>query len=85
MTEVELRRIVRTAVAEWFDRMQATGELPSDKPVAVAERQKTSETQLMRAIRKNDPLFLHLLEGDEKHAKEVVNLVGLGIGLPRLP
>ncbi len=53
--------------------MTVTGEIPRDRPLVIAERQKASETQLMRAIRKNDAMFRHLLEDDDAHAKAVVN------------
>jgi hypothetical protein len=53
MTRVELKGIVRECVAEWFDRMKGTGEIPATKRrSAVARSQKDIEDRLWLAIRK---------------------------------
>ena len=73
MTTAELEAIVEDCVAEWFGRMQNTGEIPRDKPDAVAEAQKETETRVFTTLQKNAPVFEQLLESDQKVARDAVN------------
>ena len=73
MTATEFEHVVKDCVADWFGRMQSTGEIPRDNPDAIAEAQKETESRLLKAIQKNELMYGHLLAGDEEHAKDAVN------------
>ena len=76
MTRIELKGIVRECVAEWFDRMKGTGEIPATKRRAtVARSQKDTEDRLWLAIRKKRAMYEHFLASDQKHAREAIEML----------
>jgi predicted dinucleotide-binding enzyme len=73
MTSTDFEQVVKSCVADWFARMQRTGEIPRENPDAVAEAQQNTENRLLQTIQRNELMYGHLLAGDEQHAKDAVN------------
>jgi hypothetical protein len=73
MTPRELEALVNDCVAEWFGRMQMTGEIPSDRTEAVEQAQAETQTRIFQALQKNAQVFHQLLASDQEHARSAVN------------
>ena len=55
-------------VAEWFGRMQSTGEIPKDNPEAVDVALKETQTRVFQALQRNELVYGQLLASDHEHA-----------------
>ena len=75
MTPTELETVVNDCVADWFGRMQKTGEIRATDPAAVAETQRQTGMELLRTLQKNELMYTHLLAGDAAHARGAVNAI----------
>ena len=73
MTPVQLKAIVRECVAEWFDRMKRTGEIPStERASTVATSQAAERGPAVAGYPEEARDVRHLLALDTQHAKDVI-------------
>ena len=65
--------IVQKCLREYAKHLQALGEIPADVPDAeIFEFADQQVPRIVDALRRNKPLYQHLLEQGSEHAEAVV-------------